>query len=327
MTDINTNTEKYINIAPARKNNNMGMSKLRRVAEVSYIFGTKAADIISNKVLKGSKSKFLKLQLSELILYPTNIIAGRIPSLRKYLEKKQKNRKNEEYIIKNSKGLFAVNSLNDSLTISSKYYDPFQKKWLKTQKKKIFLDIGANIGHYSLLASKEGFSRIICFEPDPDTYNRLCKNISLNKLKNVKAYNIGVGNTNGKLPFSKDEFNTGGNRFVESKKVKQNKNQPLLEVVKLDDFLPSHKIKSEDIDFIKIDVEGFELDVLKGMQKTLNSLSEGTILMIEIWDRSTKKEEAFDIIKKNKFRLIKKYDDNYLYLLERKNTKRKKVNK
>jgi FkbM family methyltransferase len=293
------------------------MNTLLRLKEIFYIFISKNADILQNRVIQGSRFRFLLLQISEIMNYLIGVIFGRVKFITKLIAKNKQNRQKEQFIIKNKTGLFSIQNTNDSIVMSSHYYDMFQKKWVNASKKNIFLDIGANIGHYTILAKQRGFSTIIAFEPDPDTYQILSTNIILNKLKQVRAYNFGLGNVNGKIPFEKDPNNTGGNRFL-SKEEKVKKNSPYLKIIKLDDFIKKEKISYSKINFIKIDVEGFEFDILQGMKNTIKKLENGTILMIEIWDRNPKRQETLKFIEKNKFKLIKSYDDNYLFQLEKK---------
>lgn len=131
------------------------------------------------------------------------------------------------------------------------------------------LDIGANVGWYTLLASnvyrKEGVN-IYSFEPSPITCKRLKKNIELNELPQTRAFNIGLYNEKTSLEFYYDIEGSGGSSFVnlrEREKVKK----IVVDVEKLDDFVEKNGIQS--IDFIKCDVEGSELFVFEGGRKVL----------------------------------------------------------
>ena len=126
-----------------------------------------------------------------------------------------------------------------------------------------FIDVGANNGYFSLLAStlvgKKG--RVFAFEPNPRAINKLKKSIKLNKFKNIKAFNIALGSRNTIKKLYLSTIEDGLNSFVNKQDTKGFiKSQ----IKKLD----SLNIKNK-IDFIKIDVEGYELDVLKGSKRVL----------------------------------------------------------
>ena len=68
----------------------------------------------------------------------------------------------------------------------------------------LFIDIGANVGSYTILASSEINAKTIAIEPVPSMFENLIDNISINKMQEkVKALNIGLGSKNGKLHFTK----------------------------------------------------------------------------------------------------------------------------
>jgi len=134
----------------------------------------------------------------------------------------------------------------------------------------IFVDIGANVGHYTLLASGVSKARTIAIEPIPNTYEKLQKNINLNHLEaKVTCLNIGLGEAEGELKFTKG-FD------VMNRVALENENVPTLTVPiqKLDEVL-----RNEQPTFLKIDVEGFEYYVLKGATETLQKESLKCILL------------------------------------------------
>ena len=88
----------------------------------------------------------------------------------------------------------------------------------------LFIDAGANLGHFSLLVGAISKSSVISFEPDSDTYSKLKRNIHLNKLrKNIRIHNLGLGDKEQKVGF-KSMRNNGHNYILNSevgeKKVK-----------------------------------------------------------------------------------------------------------
>ena len=128
----------------------------------------------------------------------------------------------------------------------------------------IFLDIGANMGKYSILVGKElgDRGRVLAFEPLPKNYEMLKKNITLNNLKNVAALDTACGSENKSSDLFIDSRNTGGHSLV-----RETDQKIRINVKKLDNIIEDLKLNR--IDLIKIDVEGAESDVLKGAVATV----------------------------------------------------------
>lgn len=126
-----------------------------------------------------------------------------------------------------------------------------------------FIDIGANVGVYSLLASGIKKSKTIAFEPIPQTFQYLTSNIQLNKLENlIKSYNIGLSDKKDELHFTKDKDTINHVTTIKSK------NTISVKVDTLDNILSNTNLLST---LIKLDVEGFEYHVLSGATNTLNN--------------------------------------------------------
>lgn len=138
-----------------------------------------------------------------------------------------------------------------------------------------FIDIGANVGVYSILASAEIGASTICFEPIPQTYSTLVKNVGLNSITHkVNALNIGLGSENGSLSFTKNNDTVN---HVASVSEIENGEIIRVDVRKLDDVL--FEFELGDVIFMKIDVEGFETAVLKGAYDLLgNNALKGVII-------------------------------------------------
>jgi len=157
----------------------------------------------------------------------------------------------------------------------------------------LFVDIGANVRHFSLLASGVSKARTIAIEPIPHTYQKLVKNIKLNTLEtNVDCLNIGLGETAGELKFTKG-FD------VMNRVALEHENIPTITVPiqKLDTVLAN-----EQPTFLKIDVEGFEYFVLKGANETLQKPSLKYILL-EFNNSGNK----FEITDEQVFKLVTSY--------------------
>lgn len=133
----------------------------------------------------------------------------------------------------------------------------------------LFVDVGANVGSYTVLACSVVGAKGYCFEPVPSTYERLLTNIRLNDMSDrVVSRNIALGNSYGKINFSSDE--NCMNHIVADNEV--SKGQVSVHISKLDEEI-------KEVPFlIKIDVEGYETPVLEGAQKTLEK--EGVCCVI-----------------------------------------------
>jgi len=126
------------------------------------------------------------------------------------------------------------------------------------------IDIGSNIGYYTILFSsiaKNG--KIFSFEPEKINYNKLIQNIHLNKMNNIQVFNHALSNENSNNVLNLDYSNFGGH-FINTKKSYFYKTQSI-KTKKLDDVID----RNIYFDLIKIDVEGHEINVLKGMSKIL----------------------------------------------------------
>jgi FkbM family methyltransferase len=175
----------------------------------------------------------------------------------------------------------------------------FLKKFLR--KGDCFFDIGANIGLFSLHASNivGENGKIFAFEPTPVTFDRLMKNIDINNFSNINAENIGLSNAIGVINFnvSNDGFDAW-NSFAtlvdagECTEIKVLTNT-------LDNYISS--CETEKIDLIKLDVEGWELNVLKGATRLL-STSNSPVMLVEFTETNAFAAgyycgELFDFVK------------------------------
>ena len=145
-----------------------------------------------------------------------------------------------------------------------------------------FIDIGAHIGYYSMLASSlvGDSGKVICFEPTPSTYGLLVKN--LQQKKNVKAENLAVYSVQTNM-----EFNDYGLKYMvfnSFKKARLNDidlvaNHINVQTTTLDNYCRLNHVKPS---FIKIDAESVELHVLQGAIETIKNCKPK--FMIEVGD-------------------------------------------
>ncbi|MDT8287588.1 MAG: FkbM family methyltransferase, partial [Elusimicrobiales bacterium] len=146
----------------------------------------------------------------------------------------------------------------------------------------IVMDVGANIGWFSLVLSTGARPAVYAFEPAARSYRLLCENIRLNGKTNVVPVNMAVDAAAGrKALFLYKDCNQGRHSLI-----KAPKHVASVEVdsTTLDDFMSRNDMTDRAVKFIKIDTEGNELNVLKGAEKTLprvaNILSEFTPALV-----------------------------------------------
>jgi FkbM family methyltransferase len=131
------------------------------------------------------------------------------------------------------------------------------------QENDLFIDIGANVGHFSLIAAGICKSNVIAIEPIPSTFSRLKKNVDLNNLsKRIQIHNIGIGEENSYLNFTSNRDVMNGVALGHETDIIS------IKVVTLDEVL-----KAQSPTFLKIDVEGYEYFVLKGASNVLSNQS------------------------------------------------------
>ncbi len=146
---------------------------------------------------------------------------------------------------------------------------------------KMFIDVGANIGHYCLVAAKEiGLGgRVYAFEPQPDCCEVLGHTISLNNWEDrLIVHQIALGSESTEMSLY---LAGSGSTLDDNFNDNQSNKAIIVNVDTLDSQIAFHGCSQ--VDFIKIDVEGYELQVLKGAEKTIQEFTP--VIFIEIADR------------------------------------------
>jgi len=137
----------------------------------------------------------------------------------------------------------------------------------KTRVGDVFYDIGGHVGLYTVLLSKVigNNGKVFTFEPNKDNNEHLLENIKLNSLNNVKAFKKALGEKTEVVKVFKGE--DGGNFSLLNRHVVSS-NSEMIEVEIGDEFIVKNNLPIPNI--IKIDVEGYEYSVIKGLHNTLS---------------------------------------------------------
>ena len=136
----------------------------------------------------------------------------------------------------------------------------------------LFLDIGANVGTYTVLAAGVAGAKVVSFEPIPATYGRLVDNVNINNLSTlVDLRNIGLGASAGTLEFSAD---LDAENHVLSAAELSWSSATVVSVLPLDELMGGLRPT-----MIKMDVEGFETEVIRGGEQTFGSPTLEAVLI------------------------------------------------
>ena len=157
------------------------------------------------------------------------------------------------------------------LTFNNNIETRIMKELWKIKPGDVVIDAGASFGLYTLPAILMGAQKVYAFEPHPQFYNSFRNNLELNNIVDkCELYQLGLANQEAELQFNLDDLTcfTG------------NPNSSI-KVARLDKVV-EEMIKIDRLDFIKIDVEGAELDVLEGAVNTINKFHPK--LLIETHD-------------------------------------------
>ncbi len=199
----------------------------------------------------------------------------------------------------------------DSLSLSiNGVYDEFDTKLIKKQVKSGYrvIDLGANIGYHSLLFSnlvgKTG--AVYSFEPNPNNVKLLKKSIEVNNIQNITVEQYAASNTysNCKL-YLTDVSSNGTIRFDGAKEIESHKKEPIIiDTLIIDDYFSEIEL-ADKIDFIKINIEGFELRALQGMSKILEE-NKNLKIFIEFSTKAIREagsdpQEVLNILETNGF--------------------------
>jgi FkbM family methyltransferase len=154
------------------------------------------------------------------------------------------------------------------------------------------VDVGANVGLYSILAGLNigPSGKVFAFEPSEESHKRLLANLALNRVANIEVIKMALADTsNVSLCLKRDPGYRDGDRYLETRKIENARvsanpqdhgDSERVSVTTLDEYFYSENRKSAPVDFLKIDVEGGEFAVFRGASRFLTENHE-IVLMFE----------------------------------------------
>ncbi|MFK7924364.1 MAG: FkbM family methyltransferase, partial [Bacteroidia bacterium] len=161
-------------------------------------------------------------------------------------------------------GAFWCGEYDSSLI--QKFCDLFQEDW-------VVLDIGANVGYYTIPMAqrlKELNGELYAFEPLTENYNALVRSAKQNSLSNATIEKIGLGEKHEKLGITLTEAGETGNAVITNDALMAERGweaQEYIQIERLDDFAETHQV--DRCDFIKVDIEGAEVLFLRGAKEII----------------------------------------------------------
>ena len=149
----------------------------------------------------------------------------------------------------------------------------------------VFYDIGANVGFFSIIAAKlvGDTGKVYAFEPGKENAQSIRHNAQLNSFSQIEVIEKAVSNTSGEGQLLLAEY-SGGHALATADAPPDLAGEVTVDLVSIDDLIAQNKI--EPPNFVKVDVEGAELDVLKGMRETIKTHKPTIIYEVDDGDRT-----------------------------------------
>jgi FkbM family methyltransferase len=194
----------------------------------------------------------------------------------------------------------------------NKIWEPFETSLIIKiiNKKEYFVDVGANIGYYSLLSSKllKSGGMVYSFEPESKNIEIFKENIKENKVQNVVLFENACSNNDAPIYLTLSKDNLGDHRVSKNKNLESKNIAPIVldDIYKKFNFIP---------DLVKIDTQGYEFNILSGSQSLLSQSNTKTIFIIEFWpkglqDQNYSLSKLVNLINKKYFSFFALFEEN-----------------
>lgn len=177
---------------------------------------------------------------------------------------------------------YVITSDDDYLEHIGNCFEPQMVKLFRAlaSDSEIILDVGANIGCTAILFG-ELAKRVYAFEPSQTTFAFLEKNISRSGRRNVFLQNMGLGEKPGEYTLTFAPSNRSGGFVSDQTQASVGHTVEKIVIRQMDEVVQSWKLPR--VDFIKIDVEGFEGHVIRGARRTLSTHRPVVVLELNHW--------------------------------------------
>jgi FkbM family methyltransferase len=157
---------------------------------------------------------------------------------------------------------------------------------IANKKNPVIFDIGANIGAFTIwLAKYFNEGKIYSFEPQRLVFQMLCGNIAINNIFNVYAYNLAFSKDNCRIEIQEPNYNIPndfGTFSLVNNTINDKSEKIILDLYTIDNFVIGQQI--ENIDLIKIDAEGMDLQILHGAIETIKKYKP--VIFVEFFDNN-----------------------------------------
>lgn len=202
----------------------------------------------------------------------------------------------------------ALSVVVDEIFLLNKY----NPEHLKIRKGDIVVDIGANIGAFSLMAAHFGASKVFSYEPEINTFKMMKKNIEINHLRNIYIRNLALSDKNTKRKlFLRDE--DGKNSLFKNSYEKGSKNFKIVKSINLENIFTNEKITK--IDFLKIDCEGAEGLIIKSTPSYIWKQIDKISMEYHDMFSPMSHEEIISLLKKSGYEIESiNYNDGFGYI-------------
>ncbi len=180
----------------------------------------------------------------------------------------------------------------------------------------VVIDIGANIGIFTLYAASQGCGQIYAFEPHPDNFSILLENIRINNLNNVKPYMVGVSSKEEKGLLKVSSI-SGHHKVLDPEQKDGVESGLEIKTINIETFITN--IKISQVDFLKIDCEGSEGDIFLSLStKFFEKINK---VVIEYHNNVSKLngQQIIEILNENNFHCVKQnINHSYGYIYAKK---------
>ncbi len=184
-----------------------------------------------------------------------------------------------------------LNNYNDWLLYFGIDNQNKQNIYKKIQNGFVVFDVGSNIGEVLFnMAKVNPDGKIYGFEPVQSTFEKLSKNVSLNPFQNISIKRLALSDKNEIVYYQSKQGHSGGTMMSKSPSA----DSDFIEAIKLDDFVQNNAI--QQIDFIKVDIEGFEMNFLMGAIESIQKFKPLLFMEIDHYKLKRQNTSAIEIL-------------------------------